>query len=261
MQKDNDKNLMSRIYVFSLLAGWLLLSIASNSYSQTERLEQYYDSLQRKSKKKPETIHFASEQMGLVADYAKLSQIILLRHGEPALDKKGWRKRKEAIRFIKDYDSVGIYPPEFIPVSIDDEELAVIYTSSIPRSISTARLVFNREDLQRPDSLFREFERKIFSFPNIKLGLKFWLTTSRVLWFMGFNKKGIESFSQAKARAREGANFLEKDVMLNRKTLLVSHGLLNHFLVKYLKKNGWTEVYDGGKGYLSQKMLVKYDLN
>ena len=197
--------------------------------------------------------------MGLVADYAQLSQIMLLRHGEPALNKKGWRKRKEAIRFIKDYDSVDIYTPEFVPVVIAPDELGVIHTSSIPRSISTAVLVFNREDLQRPDSLFREFERKIFSFPNIKLGLKCWLTTSRVLWFMGLNKKGIEGFAKAKARARSGVKFLEKDALKNGKTLLVSHGLINHYLAKYLKKNGWTEVYDGGKGYLSQKLLIKYN--
>ncbi|MEM7107686.1 MAG: histidine phosphatase family protein, partial [Bacteroidota bacterium] len=190
----------------------------------------------------------------------ELSQIILLRHGEPALNKKGSRKRKEAIQFIKEYDSVGIYPPEFIPVVIEPGELSVINTSSIPRSIATAELVFNQKDLQRPDSLFREFERKIFAFPNVKLGLKFWLTGSRILWFLGFNKKGIESFSKAKARAKAAAVLLEKDAAKNGKTILVSHGLLNHYLVKYLKKNGWTQVYDGGKGYLAQKVLVRYGL-
>ncbi|MEM6526086.1 MAG: histidine phosphatase family protein [Bacteroidota bacterium] len=250
--------MITRIYLFSLFLCSLGLSIGSASYGQTERLEAYFDSLQNVSKKAPDTIHFVSEAMKLVEDHSKLSQIILLRHGEPALNKKGWRKRKEAIQFVKDYDSVGIYPPEFIPVTLSENELQVIHTSSIPRSIATAKLVFDQKDLQRPDSLFREFERKIFSFPNIKLGLKCWLITSRVLWFMGLNKRGIESFSQAKSRARQGAAFLEEDALKNGKTLLVSHGLFNHYLVKYLKKTGWTEVYDGGKGYLAQKMLVRY---
>jgi hypothetical protein len=46
--------------------------------------------------------------------------------------------------------------------------------------------------------------------------------------------------------------------MENKKTLLVSHGLLNRYLAKDFKKKGWTEVYNGGHGYLSQKMFVKY---
>lgn len=244
--------------VRSILVVLLLCFSSAAVFSQVDQVADFYGQVEKKNKQEHQTITFVSEEMNLVQDYSKLSQIILVRHGEPALNKKGWRKRKEAIQFTKDYDSVGIYPPEFVPVVLQPNEIKVIYTSSIPRSISTAALVLGQKELQYPDSMFREFERKIFSFPNMKLGLKFWLTTSRVLWFMGFNKKGIESFSEAKARARLGAEFLEKEALKEGKTLLVSHGLLNHFLVKYLKKQGWKEVYDGGKGYLSQKLLVKY---
>lgn len=243
-------------YAFVFLLFNIGFFLSANA--QLDKVKQFYKNIEDQAKSENQTIRFVKKEMDLVDDYAKLSQIILLRHGEPALNKKGWRKRKEAIQFILDYDSVGIYPPEFIPVEIEPKELGVIHTSSIPRSISTATLVFDLQKLQQPDSMFREFERKIFSFFNVKLSLKWWLTGSRVMWFMGLNKKGIESFSEAKLRARLGAEFLEEDALKNGKTLLVSHGLLNHFLVKYLKKNGWTEVYDGGKGYLSQKMLVKY---
>lgn len=244
---------------FSLLILLFLLVNVLNSIAQVKKIEEFYNQVEKEARRQPQTIRFVEEEMGLVDNYSKLSQIILLRHGEPALNKRGRRKRKEAIKFIQDYDSVGIYTPGFIPVVIKPDELQVIHTSSIPRSIYTAKLVFNREDLQQPDSLFREFERKIFSFPNVKLGLKFWLTGSRILWFMGFNKKGIESFSQAKSRARAATEFLQQDAVEHGKTLLVSHGLLNHYLAKCLKKNGWVEVYDGGKDYLSQKLLVKYN--
>jgi broad specificity phosphatase PhoE len=84
------------------------------------------------------------------------------------------------------------------------------------------------------------------------------LTGSGVFWFMGLNGKDIESFKEAKKRVQKAAGMLEKNTLSNGKTVLVSHGLLNHYLVKYLKKKGWTKVYDGGKGYLSQKLLVKY---
>ena len=226
-------------------------------HAQLATVKDYYQTLEETSEETV-TVTFVQEEFDLVEDFASLQQIILLRHGEPALDKKGWRKRKEAMKFIRAYDSVGVFTPEFVPVSLNSEEIEVIFTSTLNRSISTATQVFQRPEDQQAEALYREFERKIFAFPNIKLPLKWWLTGSRLFWFMGFNKKDIESFREAKKRAKKAALQLEANSEQSGKTLLVSHGLLNHFLVKYLKKNDWTEVYDGGKGYLSQKVLVKY---
>ncbi|MEL7002035.1 MAG: histidine phosphatase family protein [Bacteroidota bacterium] len=207
-------------------------------FAQLDKVEKYYLEIEKSSKDTPPTLTFIQEDMQLVEDYSKLSQIILIRHGEPALDKKGWRKRKQAMQFVKDYDSVGIYPPAFIPLRLEDSELGVIHTSSINRSISTSEQVFSLQGIQAPSPMFREFERKIISFPNIKLPLKLWLGVSRISWLMGLNDKGIECFRDARSRAKEATEFLEHDAETNSKTLLVSHGLLNHFLVKYLKKNG-----------------------
>lgn len=241
---------------FIAFSFWTCISCTANG--QLIGVESHYARLEELSESEPQTIGFIQEEMNLVEDFSQLSQIILIRHGEPALDKEGWRTRKEAKQFVLDYDSVGIYPPSFVPVALEPGELELIHTSSIPRSINTAQLVFKQEEIQRPDSLFREFERKIHSAPNIKLPLSWWLNNSRILWILGMNKKGIESFGEAKGRARRATKKLEDDAMANGKTLLVSHGLLNHFLVKYLEQNGWTEVYDGGSDYLAQKVLVKY---
>lgn len=228
------------------------------SAAQLEEVKAHYKKLEQQTKKTPVTIRFVQREMDLVVDFSSLNQIILLRHGEPALNKKGWRKRKEAIRFVAQYDSVNVYPPEYAPINLTGSEIDVIFTSTLNRSISTAEQLFPEYEHQIAKPIFREFERKVFSFFNIKLPLKWWTTGSRVFWLMGLNKKGIESFSEAKQRAQEAAVLLENNAYENGKTLLVSHGLLNHYLVKYLKKNGWTEVFDGGKGYLSQKVLVRY---
>jgi len=235
----------------------IAIGCSVSSQAQIDQIESYYSMLEKQSKSEPTTIQFVQEELDLVQDYSELCQIILLRHGEPALKKKGWRKRKDAMKYIRAYDSVRVYPPTYLPVMLETGDLDKIYTSIINRSVSTSEQLFQRPEDHVSDSIFREFERKIFSFPNIKLPLKWWLTVSRSLWFMGLNKKGIERFSKAKERASEAAVILENNATENGKTLLVSHGLINHFLVKYLKKNGWTEVYDGGKGYLSQKLLVK----
>ncbi len=242
----------------TLLFFFISYSIWNPVSAQLDVVKKHYKKFEKQSKDVSVTLRFIQEEMNLVENFSRLQQIVLLRHGEPALNKKGWRKRKEAIRFIAQYDSVGVYPPEHVPIKLSAREVDVIFTSTLNRSISTAEQLFQGFEDQRDESIFREFERKVFSFFNIKLPLKWWTTGSRVFWLMGFNKKGIESFSEAKQRAKEAAIFLETHASENGKTLLVSHGLLNHYLVKYLKKNGWTQVFDGGKDYLSQKILVKY---
>ncbi|MEM6260947.1 MAG: alpha-ribazole phosphatase [Bacteroidota bacterium] len=248
---------MIRTFRWKLLT-WICLIVPIGVHAQLEKVEAFYQNMAEEKDGQPVTLSFVQPQDSLVEDYSQLYQIVLLRHGEPALDKTGKRKRSGAVQYVHDYDMVGIYPPAFIPLTLQDDELTFIYTSSLNRSISTAQKVFNLEELHRPKSLFREFERKVFAFPNIKLPLKWWLIGSRVMWLMGFNNRGIEGFGAAKRRAKIATRFLEQDAYWNGKTLLVSHGLLNHYLFKYLEKRGWTVVYDGGKGYLSQKMLVKY---
>ncbi|WP_462248459.1 histidine phosphatase family protein [Ekhidna sp.] len=245
---------LTLLYSFSIL----FIIFCHTSFAQLEKIKAHYQALEDQEKISV-TVEFIKEEMELVEDFSRLKQIILLRHGEPALEKRGWRKRKDAINFVYSYDTVGVYPPEFNPLQLENNEIDIIFTSSLNRSISTANQLFNTHPDKQADSIYREFERKIFTFFNIKLPLKWWTTGSRIFWVMGLNKKGIESFSEAKHRARIATATLDNHAIENGKTLLVSHGLLNHYLVKYLKKNGWTEVFDGGKGYLSQKVMVKYD--
>ncbi len=259
MNNSHTALLPGKHFVIGLVFSILLSSAWYSGHAQLESVKAHYKKLEKQTKDVPVTIQFVQEEMNLVEDISKLKQIVLVRHGEPALNKKGWRKRKEAITFIAQYDSVGVYPPEHLPIKLGAAEVDVIFTSTLNRSISTAGQLFQEFENQQAEPIFREFERKVFSFFNIKLPLKWWTTGSRVFWLMGFNKKGIESASEAKQRAKEGAILLDTDASENGKTLLVSHGFLNHYLVKYLKKNGWTQVYDGGKGYLSQKVLVRYD--
>ncbi len=257
MKKSSD-SIVNTLLIFLIL--FLNFGLSINGKSQLNKVIEHYDSIQKTGEHHPQSIQFVQKGMNIVEDNHRLSQIILIRHGEPALNKKGWRTRKEARQFIRNYDSAGVYPPHYKPLILQENELKTIYTSSLNRSISTAQQVFNGQFALSPDSLFREFERKIFVFPNIKLPLKWWLTGSRILWFTGINNKNIESFSQAKSRARKASDFLAKNATNNGKTLLVSHGLLNHYLAKYLEKNGWILVYDGGRSYLSQKVLIKYEV-
>jgi broad specificity phosphatase PhoE len=225
---------------------------------QISKIQDYYERAEQAIDSLPLRISFVQENMGLVGDYSKLKQIILIRHGEPALKKDGKAKRQEAKNFIIAYDTVGIYSPKYYPVLLGDEEISTIQTSSINRARHTASLIFGEDYIFKPDTLFREFERKILGFPNIKQPLKWWLVESRILWLLGANHKGIESFKEARSRAKRGAEKLELLANDDRKVILVAHGFLNRYLVKYLKKQNWVVIYDGGKDYLASWLLVRY---
>ncbi|MGB0522654.1 MAG: histidine phosphatase family protein [Flammeovirgaceae bacterium] len=219
-----------------------------------EKIERFYEHLEAQQKGQTP---FIQASMNLVKEPQKLMQIMLIRHGVPKISRKGWFKRKEAQQFIKDYDSVGVYPLAHQPVRLVKGELDTIYTSNLNRAIHTAQLSFGDQITYVEDPQFAEFERKIIAFPNMKMPLGFWLVNSRLLWVLGLNDKGIENFKSAKKRARNGANFLATQAARDGKVVLVAHGFLNKYLRKYLAKQGWHTVKNGGQEHLGVSLLIK----
>jgi len=239
---------------FATLFGMLLLPAMAQA--QLQPVVRHYERAAAASEE-PIAVSFVQPEMRLLPDSVQLMQIMLMRHGEPALHKKGWATRAQAQAFVRAYDSVGIYPPAFTPATLQKGEIDTIYTSSLNRSKHTARLVFEGQQNYHADTLFREFERKVFSGINFKRPLKCWLVQSRVLWLLGLNDKSIESFAEAKRRTARAATRLESIAQRNGKAVLVSHGFLNRYLVKTLKKRGWTVAHNGGSEYLATWLLVK----
>ena len=179
-----------------------------------------------------------------------LLQIIIVRHGEPAMEKKGWRNRDGAIRYTQMYDSVGVYDFDSPPICLKVNDPLMVYTSCLPRAINTAQKTLGEDYPKESMELFNEFERRIINFPNIKLPMKFWSVTTRLVWMMGFNHGGIESFSEARKRAKSAAQFLHRDAQQNGKTLLFAHGFLNRYIKKYLKEEGYVAIDLEGQKYL-----------
>jgi len=139
-----------------------------------------------------------------------LNQILFIRHGEPNLNKKGWRNRKQAIQYTIDYDASGIIPFERHPLETGVLENDTVFYSPLARARHTAQLLFqDRGFVLEGDSVFREFERKIIPFLNLKLPLKFYLSTTKIVWFIGLNDKCIETVRCAKKRTRRNNDFLE----------------------------------------------------
>ncbi len=228
----------------SLIALLFLLfsSVAPfHSFSQTEGLRQiktYYE------EQAPDSCVIIFNGPALHID-----QIVLIRHGKPDLAKKGWYNRTAAKKYMHDYDSVPVIPFKVMPLCEQTLALDTVFSSNIPRASSTANLMFGGQYEIYEDRRFREFERKIMNFINIKLPLGFWKSFSRGLWLVGLNDKGIESFKEAKQRSEGNADFLIEQAHSKHLVILVAHGFHNKYVMKNLKKTGWEVVRKGGKDY------------
>lgn len=187
---------------------------------------------------------------------SEILQVILIRHGEPDLNKKGWRNRKEAIQFMIRYDSALVIPFSKKPLAVDKIPIDTILHSSLPRAKNTAQTAFGDTKILIGKNCFIEFERKVLKWPNIKMPTSFWNNSSRALWFLGLNDKNIEPFRQAKKRANSNAHSLSTKANNETLVILVAHGLHNRYVKKYLKKAGWKLVYNSGHDYLSVKIMA-----
>jgi hypothetical protein len=195
-----------------------------------------------------------NEPCNTIKETEKL-QIVLIRHGEPDLVKKGWKDRNAAIAYIRAYDTVDIIPFQQPPLCPSDSTEWLIYHSTLRRAAHTAELLFPKREIV-PDERFIELQRKILGFPNIRMPHGFWVGMSRTLWLMGLNDRDIESRKAGKQRIKNNASFLDQAAKESSVIVVVAHGLHNRYLRKYLKKLDWKVVHNGGNNYLAVVILA-----
>ncbi len=229
----------------------------------------YFATAQQGITKKIKDIQRAKLKAGACTDFirvedlpelnnTKINQIFIIRHGEPALEKNKWLNRDMAINYAKMYDLVGVYNFDTKPICLRAKnEIRKVYSSNLQRTIDTAEKTFDQSIIVEPHAGFNEFERSEIKFLNIKLPRQFWSISARSTWILGINKRGIESFSQAKDRSRRAAFFLNDDANNHGKTMLFSHGFINKYIKRYLKKLGYHSVNLKGQKYLGSYYFFK----
>ncbi|WP_235942011.1 histidine phosphatase family protein [Pontibacter fetidus] len=179
------------------------------------------------------------------------NRIFLIRHAKPQVAGKGMFSAAGARQYISDYDAANIEAFILTHEAIPYKQITKVHCSTLVRSQLTAKAIFGENVQLVIDANFREFERKIFSLPFLQLPIKLWLLGARLLWFLGLNSRGIETFKQARQRARTAAKQLAEEA--NRETIavLVAHGLLNFFIRRELKRLGWQQTIKEGSGFIS----------
>jgi len=247
-------DICKQVQRLTLVAG--ILASYLTAYGQENILREIKE-IQTSNFKNGGCLQFIHQEDLPSSDLENLQQVIIIRHGEPALNKKGWKNRKEAIRFTEMYDSVGVYDFDVKPVCLVDSDVKVVYTSKLPRANNTAQKTVDDEFIIESYGFFNEFQRKVMCFPNIKMPRKFWSITSGMLWIIGFNHKNIETFTEAKNRSRMAAYFLDNKAENHGKAILFSHAFLNRYINKYMKKLGYKSLNLNGKKYLGAYYFYK----
>jgi hypothetical protein len=189
----------------------------------------------------------------------EILQIMLIRHGIPEIRGNGWVTFYEARDFVEAYDTVGVFKINDPPVELRTGEIHHVYCSPLNRARTTAEQLFGEEYPIRYDSSFIEFKNEIIPLPWIRLPLKCWRVTSRLIWMAGLHSGQVRSLPMEKQRTREVARRLDSLARNERRVVLVAHGFFNRYLIRYLKKQGWQHSFDGGYDYTNVQVLTKIE--
>lgn len=183
-------------------------------------------------------------------------KIYLIRHARPdILCTSEWCDYQAAQQYIHDFDRAPIENVMDISEKEELRHVKKVYCSTLNRSLLTAEALFGTDIEIIPDKKFIEFERKVIRLPILKLPVKWWLVTSRVLWALGLNNNGIETFRLARKRAKECAQHLAELSKTNPPVVLVAHGFLNKFIEWELRRLGWNVSKKGGIKHLGVTIL------
>lgn len=181
-------------------------------------------------------------------------EIILLRHGKPSVDLKGFLNAREFKQLIKDYAQSGIqnHPPLDLK-DLFNSHYAVC--SHLERSLQSAKHL-GISEIHYTDELFAETDIPHFDKFIIKLPIISWVITLRLMWLFGFSKNG-ESFKEAKNRAKQASNKLIELAQKNEKVILVGHGLMNRLIAKQLRLNNWQGPKSPGRCYWEYGLYLR----
>ena len=173
-------------------------------------------------------------------------EIVLLRHGKPNVELKGYLSTKELKNLVSacEQSSIQDVPTEKLKTIFNDH---YVICSDLPRSVDSAKKL-NLKNIHVSNSLYRETDLPHFDKLYLKLPVMLWLIFLRMIWVFGFSKNA-ESFKQAKKRSKLAADEIIKLTRKNKKVIIVGHGLINHLIGKELQKRKWQVTERVGKRY------------
>lgn len=181
-------------------------------------------------------------------------EIVLIRHGKPMAAINPKLTATGFMNWVDNYNESIVdaesFPQEAVRQLIQTH---FIVTSDLARAIDSAKICGGSEPHLVLDQL-REMEIPSYKLP-FKLKAYTWLVLNRILWFIGI-KSEVESFKEAKIRAKHSAKELIDLAIEHNKVVVFGHGLMNKYIAKELEQFGWDSASEG-KSYWSTIKLKK----
>ena len=184
-------------------------------------------------------------------------EIILARHGRPALDRSqfmDWRGYREWWGL---YEIGGLADGQR-PLPVLEAFAAstdVIYSSALARSQETAQAIANGRSFEA-DPVFTEAPLPSPPIPFLRLTPGAWGVVARIAWWLGYSG-GFESRTEAEQRADLAVDKLEAAARNGQTVLLCAHGWFNRMMRPVLLSRGWLCVDDHGDKHWSPRRYVR----
>jgi broad specificity phosphatase PhoE len=168
-------------------------------------------------------------------------RIILIRHGQPAIDPAPKTGHRGFRAYIDEYEAAGLDPASAPPGELQDlvRELAAIFTSSAKRADESAKALAPTAQLIA-DPLFGEAPLASPRIPLLRMKVPKWAVVSRILWYAGYHPE-IETYARARRRARDAADILFAKARSDGSAALVAHGYFNYLIGRELRRRGFQQ--------------------
>lgn len=164
----------------------------------------------------------------------KRLEIGLFRHGEVQFDKWAWSSASDLRKLVEHYNSQPI-DNSTKPLS-SGKDFEVIVCSKLPRSISSAKSLFQKCDSSK--QLFNEAELPDLPPIPLKFPAVILFVIARTMWRYGA-EKNCESYAAFGERAKDAAHELVKIAETNWNVAFVGHAFINLFIAQKLLQLGF----------------------
>jgi broad specificity phosphatase PhoE len=183
--------------------------------------------------------------------------LILVRHGKPALSRKVRLTGPGFRAWWVKYDEGGLKVPQRAPKRVGEwaKTADVVLSSPLRRALESAEIAADRA----PDALLPELVEAALPSPNLgplTFRPKTWGTIARIIWWLGYSD-GMESRSEARARAEAACDALEAYAAGGKTVYVQGHGWFNRMVKGSLMKRGWKLKSQNGDLHWSRRRLVR----
>jgi broad specificity phosphatase PhoE len=185
--------------------------------------------------------------------------IILARHGEPAISRAVRLTASEYRQFWSDYEVLGLAPGQTPPGGLIKlaADAGTVVASTRLRSIQSAQAVVRGRAFES-EPLYVEAPLPPPPWPGwVRMSPKAWGFIARFWWWFFNHTEGLESRTEAEARASVAAARLESIAASGQDVVVVAHGFFNFMIGRALKRRGWRLAASEGYRYWATRRFER----